>query len=101
MQPLVAAWTRGEGTQAEIAAKHGMPMPTFSWWCQRLARKAAPPGRFVAVDVGPAEIGDSDGAFEILLELAVIAIPGPRDLVHVEAAVDLDLQAVTAGCAGS
>ena len=29
MRPLVAAWRRGEGTQAAIAARHGMPTPLF------------------------------------------------------------------------
>lgn len=67
MLPLVAEWTRGEGTQSEIAARHGMPAPTFSWWCLRLARQASSSGRFVAVEVEPEEMGGGDGAFEVVL----------------------------------
>ena len=51
MAPLVAAWRRGAGTQAQIAARAGMPSSTFAWWCQRLGGGALAP--FVAVDVLP------------------------------------------------
>lgn len=67
MLPLVVAWRQGKGSQAEIAAAHGMPSPTFSWWCARLGRTMPRPGRLVAVDVEPEAVADGDGAFEVLL----------------------------------
>lgn len=66
MSPLVTSWRRGEGTQAEIAARAGMPTPTFAWWCQRLAGSSAASGRFVAVDVEP-EVGARALSFEVVL----------------------------------
>ena len=53
MRPLVEAWRRGEGTQAELAARHGMPAPTFAWWCGRVRRGDPAAAGFVAVDVKP------------------------------------------------
>lgn len=66
MRPLVAAWRRGEGTQAEIAARHGMPAPSFGWWCHRLVDEAAKAPDFVAVDVVPGEV-ESTAPFEVRL----------------------------------
>ena len=66
MRPLVAAWRRGEGTQAEIAARHGMPTPSFAWWCHRLVDEPAKTPDFVAVDVVPDE-GESTAPFEVRL----------------------------------
>ncbi len=66
MRPLVAAWRRGEGTQAEIAARHGMPTPSFGWWCHRIVDEPAKAPDFVAVDVVPDE-GESTAPFEVRL----------------------------------
>ncbi len=63
-RPLVEAWRRGEGTQAQLAARHGMPSPTFAWWCGKLRRDGAPRRDFVAVDVRPCT-APSDRAFEV------------------------------------
>ena len=66
MRPLVAAWHRGEGTQAAIAARHRMPTPSFAWWCQRLAGERTETPDFVAVDVVPDE-AESTVTFEVKL----------------------------------
>ena len=66
MRPLVAAWRRGEGTQAVIAARHGMPTPSFAWWCHRLVDEPDRVPDFVAVDVVPDE-GESTAPFEVRL----------------------------------
>jgi len=65
MRPLVAALRRAEGTQAAIAARHGMPTPSFAWWCQRLAGGRAQAPDFVAVDVVPDEV-ESTVPFEVM-----------------------------------
>jgi len=67
MLPLVTAWRRGKGTQAEIAAAHRMPTATFSWWCSRLSRRVAHPNRLVAVDVEPEPAVARDIGFEVVL----------------------------------
>lgn len=67
MWPLVCAWRRGEGTQAEIAAREGMPAPTFSWWCQRLAARPTAASAFVAVDVEREAVAERGGEFEVTL----------------------------------
>jgi hypothetical protein len=68
MSPLVASWRRGEGSQAQIAARAGMPTPTLAWWCQRLGRTPAPSSAFVAVDLAPeAAERAGPGGFEVVL----------------------------------
>ena len=67
MRPLVAAWRRGEGTQSEIAARHGMPTPTFAWWCRRIGAGSSAAPAFVAIDVEPGIAGGSTAPFEVRL----------------------------------
>lgn len=75
MLPLVTAWKRGEGTQAEIAARAGIPGSTFAWWCGRLGRGRAASG-FVAVDVRPEPVSAACRALEVVLEGgAVVRVP--------------------------
>ena len=84
MRPLVAAWRRGEGTQAAIAARHGMPTPSFAWWCQRLAGERAGAPDFVAVDVVPEEV-EPTTSFEVTC----------RDGRSVRVAPDFDAEALS------
>lgn len=65
MAPLVAAWRRGEGTQAEVAARAGMPASTFAWWCQRIPAADDNKPAFVPVAVRPEPCAAS--AFELVL----------------------------------
>ena len=80
MLPLVAAWERGEGTQAEIAARARMPASTFAWWCVRL-RSGGPTSGFVAVDVRPQPAAAPCPALEVVLEggAVVRVLPGFDD----------------------
>lgn len=81
MAPLVAAWRRGEGTQAEVAARVRMPSSTFAWWCGRLGgRQKGPAGGFVAVDVGPERVAAAPAPLELVLEGgAVVRVPAGFD----------------------
>jgi len=83
MGPLVAAWRRGQGTQAQIAAQAGMPSSTFAWWCQRLGRRPGKlRGGFVAVDVGPerCESATAGEPLEVVLAGgAVVRVPSGFD----------------------
>lgn len=65
MAPLVAAWRRGEGTQAEVAARAGMPASTFAWWCQRIP--GADEGKPSFVSVAVRSEPSSASAFELVL----------------------------------
>ena len=79
MSPLVAAWKRGEGTQAQIAARAELPSSTFAWWCRRLGR-GRPGSGFVAVDVGPEPAAAAPAALELVLEGgAVVRVPAGFD----------------------
>jgi hypothetical protein len=77
MRPLVEAWRRGEGTQAEIASRHGMPTPTFAWWCAKLGREAGVSG-FVAVDVRAPVRGSGEG-FEVEIGGRLLRVPAGFD----------------------
>lgn len=65
MAPLVAAWRRGEGTQAQLAARAGMPTSTLAWWCQRIPAVTEGKSQFVPVEVRPEP--RTTGAFELVL----------------------------------
>lgn len=83
MAPLVAAWQRGEGTQAELGARAGITGSSFVWWCRRLDGACGGPANgFVAVDVRPepAPAPAPTAFLEVVLEGgAVVRVPSGFD----------------------
>ena len=81
MAPLVAAWRRGEGTQAEVAARAGMPTSTFAWWCGRPGgRQERTASGFVAVDVTREPVAAGPAMLEVILECGtVVRVPAGFD----------------------
>ncbi len=73
---IVAAYERGEGTQREIAARHGVSPGTFQNW---LRRHRQPRGEKVGVDwveVVP-DLGEPNGRYRIEIGPSRVLVLGP------------------------